>query len=237
VGDSARITLACLDLAGTTVADGGVVEQAFTEALATQGIVPGTETYRRSMRQVDAGRGRSKLAIFREVFVDEARAQAVNHSFEHAYDSVIDRVGLAPIPGAEKAIDRLIASGVRVCLMTGFGRATLGRIIETLGWWKRAELLLCPDDVGGRGRPYPDMILSAALRLGVDDVRDIAVCGDTESDIRSGLRSGASIVAGTLTGAHDRARLEAAGATHIIPNIADLPDLVLPTNAAVPAPR
>jgi phosphoglycolate phosphatase len=237
VGDSARITLACLDLAGTSVADGGVVERAFAEALATQGIVPGTEAYRRSMAQVNAGRGQPKLAIFREVFVDEARAQAANHSFERAYDSVIDRVGLTPVPGAEAAIDRLAESGVRVCLMTGFGRTTLGRVIDTLGWWKRADLLLCPDDAGGRGRPYPDMILTAALRLRVDDVRHIAVCGDTESDIRSGLSAGASIVAGTLTGAHDRQRLEAAGATHVIDSIADLPDLVLPRSAPVPAPR
>lgn len=237
MGDSARITLACLDLAGTSVADGGVVERAFAEALATQGIVPGTEAYTRSMTQVRAGRGQPKLAVFREVFADEARAQAANHSFERAYDSVIDRVGLTPVPGAEEAIDRLAAAGIRVCLMTGFGRTTLGRVIDTLGWWKRADLVLCPDDAGGRGRPYPDMILTAALRLHVDDVRHIAVCGDTESDIRSGVRAGASIVAGTLTGAHDRPRLEAAGATHIIASIAELPDLALPRSAPVPAPR
>ena len=237
MGDTARITLACLDLAGTSVVDGGVVERAFTEALGTQGIVPGTETYGQAMARVHAGRGRSKLAIFRDVFTDEARAQAAHHSFERAYDSLIDRIGLTPIPGAEAAIDRLTEAGVRVCLMTGFGRTTLGRVIDTLGWWKRAELLLCPDDAGGRGRPYPDMILTAALRVQVDDVRHIAVCGDTESDVLSGLRAGASIVAGTLTGAHDRDRLSAAGATHVIDSIADFPALVLPANAAVPAPR
>lgn len=237
MGDSTRITLACLDLAGTSVADGGVIERAFTDALGTQGIVPGTEAYRRAMTTVHASRGQSKLAVFREVFADEARARAANHSFERAYDSVIERAGLQPVPGAEEAIDRLAESGVKVCLMTGFGRATMGRVIDTLGWWKRADLLLCPDDAGGRGRPYPDMILTAALRLHVDDVRAIAVCGDTDSDMRSGRRAGASIVAGTLTGAHDRPRLEAAGATHVIGSIADLPNLVLPRSAAVPAPR
>jgi phosphoglycolate phosphatase len=237
VGDNARITLACIDLAGTSVADGGVVERAFIEALATQGVVSGTEAYARAMAHVRSTRGQSKLAIFREVFPDEARAQAAHHSFERAYDSVIDRVGLTPIPGAEAAIDKLAESGVRVCLMTGFGRTTLGRVVDTLGWWKRADLLLCPDDAGGRGRPYPDMILTAALRMQVDDVRHIAVCGDTESDMRSGRRAGASIVAGTLTGAHDRARLLAAGATDVIDSIADLPGLVFAGSAAVPAPR
>ncbi|MDN3352904.1 HAD family hydrolase [Actinomadura sp. DC4] len=233
--DTARITLACLDLAGTSVADGGVVERAFAEALATQGVVPGTEVYGRSMARVRDARGQSKLAIFSEILPDEDRARAANHSFERAYDAAIDRVGLEPVPGAEAAMDKLTQSGVRVCLMTGFSRSTLGRVIDTLGWWKRADLLICPDDAGGRGRPYPDMILTAALRLQVEDVRHIAVCGDTASDVTSGRRAGASVVAGVLTGAHDRARLEAAGATHVLESISGLPELLLDT--AVPAPH
>lgn len=235
--DSARITLACLDLAGTSVADDGVVEKAFAEALATQGIVPGTDAYGRSMALVRASRGRSKIGTFHEIFSDGDRARAANHSFERAYDSIIDRVGLMPIPGAEAAIDKLTDAGIRVCLTTGFGRTTLGRVIDTLGWWKRADLLICPDDAGGRGRPYPDMILTAALRLQVDDVRHIAVCGDTASDVQSGRRAGASIVAGVLTGAHDRSQLESAGATHVLESISGLPDLILRTTAPIPAPR
>jgi phosphoglycolate phosphatase len=230
VGEATRISLTCLDLAGTTVADDGVVDRAFAEALATQGVVRGTEAYERAMIRVDKARGRPKLDIFREVFADEDRARAANHSFERAYDSVIDRVGLAPVLGAEKAIDELSDAGVRICLMTGFSQTTLSRVIDTLGWWKRVDLLLCPSDVGNRGRPYPDMIFTAAMRLEADDVRAIAVCGDTENDMLSGRRAGAAIVAGALTGAHDRERLLAAGATHVIDSIADLPDLVLPTS-------
>jgi phosphonatase-like hydrolase len=237
VDDTARITLACLDLAGTSVADGGVVEKAVAEALATQGVVPGTEVYGRSMARVHDARGQSKLAIFGEIFSDTDRARAANHSFERAYDSLIDRDGLTPIPGAEAAIDKLTESGVRVCLMTGLSRATLGRVIDTLGWWKRADLLICPDDAGGRGRPYPDMILTAALRLQVEDVRHIAVCGDTASDVLSGHRAGASIVAGVLTGAHDHRRLSSAGATHVLESISGLPELILRTTTAVPSPR
>lgn len=233
VDDTVRITLACLDLAGTTVADDGAVERAFAEALITQGIVSGTETYARAMATVRDARGRSKLDIFRAVFPDEDRARAAHHSFERAYDSVIDRIGLQPVPGAEAAIDELSAVGVRICLMTGFGNKTLGHIVDTLGWWKRADLLLCPADADGRGRPYPDLILTAALHVKVDDVRHIAVCGDTESDMRSGRRAGASIVAGVLTGAHDRDRLVRAGATHVLDGIADLPALILHATSPV----
>ncbi|MFG1998156.1 HAD-IA family hydrolase [Spirillospora sp. NPDC048911] len=224
-----RITIACLDLAGTTVADGDAVATAFAEAIATMGIVAGTTAHERAMARVHDARGRPRIEVFRTLFAgDEARAQAANLSFERSYDLVVDRRGLMPVPGTEAALERLTSAGIRVCLLTGFSRRTLGRILDTLDWWKRVDMALSPED-GGRGRPWPDLILSAALRLGIDDVRHIAVCGDTENDMLSGRRAGASIVAGVLTGAHDTDRLNRAGATHVLASVADLPDLVLPS--------
>ncbi|HEU5025106.1 MAG TPA: HAD-IA family hydrolase [Spirillospora sp.] len=222
---AAPITVACIDLAGTTVADGGAVETAFAEAIAALGIVSGTAAHDRAMARVRESRGGSKIEIFRSLF-DEPRAQAAHLAFERSYDQLVDRHGLQPVPGAERALERIRGAGVRVCLLTGFGRRTQARVLDALGWWDRADLTLCPEDAG-RGRPWPDLVLTAALRLGADDVRHIAVCGDTANDMLTGRRSGASIVAGVLTGAHDRDRLLAAGATHVLPSIAALPDLVL----------
>ncbi|TDD69387.1 HAD family hydrolase, partial [Actinomadura darangshiensis] len=218
------MTVACIDLAGTTVADGDTVESAFAEAIATLGIVSGTAAYDRALARFRDARGGSKIGLFRSLF-DEARAQVVNLAFERSYDQLVDRHGLKPVPGADDALRRLRGAGVRVCLLTGFGRNTQARILDTLGWWDRADLTLCPEDVP-RGRPWPDLVLTAALRLGVDDVRHIAVCGDTANDVLCGRRSGASIVAGVLTGAHSHDRLRGAGATHILPSVATLPDLV-----------
>ena len=48
------------------------------------------------------------------------------------------------------------------------------------------------------------------------------MAGDTASDVESGLRAGAGIVAGVLTGAGSRADLEQAGAPLILDTIADL---------------
>lgn len=224
---ASRITLACLDLAGTTVGDDKMVETAFAESIATQGIVPGTAAYARAMVQVHRSRGLAKIDIFRGLFPDdEARAQAANLAFEGSYDAAIDRAGLTPLPGAEATIDKLTGAGIRVCLITGFSRTTLGRMLDTLGWWDRVDLALCPEDAG-RGRPWPDLVLTAVLRLGIEDVRNVAVAGDTDSDILCGRSAGASIVAGVLTGVHGRERLLEAGATHILESIADLPALVL----------
>jgi hypothetical protein len=68
---------------------------------------------------------------------------------------------------------------VKVCLATGFERHTQNMLLESLGWMGLADRSLCPDDAG-RGRPYPYMILTAVLALDLDDVREVAVVGETE---------------------------------------------------------
>jgi phosphoglycolate phosphatase-like HAD superfamily hydrolase len=64
------------------------------------------------------------------------------------------------------------------------------------------------------------------LRLAVDDMRQVAVVGDTPLDVMAGRRAGAGLVAGVLTGAGDRPALIAAGATHVVGSVGELPFLL-----------
>jgi phosphoglycolate phosphatase-like HAD superfamily hydrolase len=64
------------------------------------------------------------------------------------------------------------------------------------------------------------------LRLGAGSVEEVAVAGDTASDMETGRRAGVRLRCGVLTGADDEARLRAGGATHILPSIAGLLTLV-----------
>lgn len=226
VQDNSDITLVVMDMAGTTVADDGAVIRAFDAAATAVGL-PETGPERDAARQyVLDTMGQSKIAVFHTLFGSDERAAAANAAFETAYERYVDEGGIAPIPGAEKAITRLREAGIKVALTTGFSPATQQRILAALGWTEIADLVLAPADAG-RGRPHPDLVLTALLRTGADDVRHVAVVGDTSSDITSGLRAGATIVAGTLTGAHDAATLRAAGATHVLDSVADLPALLL----------
>lgn len=219
------IELTVLDMAGTTVADDGLVLRAFDEAATAVGV-PDSGAERENARSyVLDTMGQSKIEVFRHLFGTEDRAQQANATFERVYDDAITG-GVAAIPGAAEAIAKLRGAGVKVALTTGFSPSTQQRILDELGWADIADVVLAPGD-GGRGRPYPDLVLNALLRTGIDDVAKVAVLGDTSSDIRSGLRAGASIVAGTLTGAHDAATLKAAGATHVVAGITDFPALVL----------
>ncbi|MFI8963798.1 phosphonatase-like hydrolase [Streptomyces sp. NPDC053493] len=220
---SRTMNLVVLDMAGTTVADGGLVEQAFTAAAERLGEDPAT-----MIDHVRATMGESKITVFRHLLGgDETRAQQANVAFEEAYGELVAQGRIAPVPGAAEAVAALREQGRTVVLTTGFARVTQDAILDALGWRELVALTLCPADAGGRGRPCPDMVLAALLRTGaVDDVRRIAVAGDTSYDMLSGVRSGAGIVAGVLTGAHDEAALTEHGATHVLASVAQLPALI-----------
>ncbi|MBM7169044.1 phosphonatase-like hydrolase [Streptomyces sp. G44] len=230
-----RVGLVVLDMAGTTVADGGLVEQAFSAAAAELGVEPGSAGHAEKLAYVRATMGESKISVFRHLFGEETLAQRANTAFEQAYGELVDGGRIAPIPGAREAIERLKDQGRTVVLTTGFARVTQDAVLDALGWRGLVELTLCPADAGGRGRPYPDMVLSAFLRTGaVAGVQEVAVVGDTAYDMTSGVRAGAGVVAGVLTGAHGEARLREHGATHVLASVAELPALLAPPAGARP---
>lgn len=216
------IRLVVLDMAGTTVADGGLVEEAFAAAARHLGAEPDS-----MLDYVRATMGESKISVFRHLFGEESKAQDANKAFEAAYAELVDGGRVAALPGARETIESLKSQGRTVVLTTGFARTTQDAILAALGWQDLADLTLCPADAGGRGRPYPDMVLTAFLRTAVaDDVRQLAVVGDTSYDMLSGVRAGAGLVAGVLTGAHDADALRAAGATQVLDGVGQLPGVL-----------
>ncbi|WUV13386.1 HAD hydrolase-like protein [Amycolatopsis sp. NBC_01488] len=205
-------------MAGTTVADDGLVVQAFTAAIESVGV-PG-EKYPEMLRYVLDTMGQSKITVFRALLPTETEAQQANSAFEAAYGDLVRAGECRPIPGAEDVIRGLRESGVKVAFTTGFASVTQQAILDALGWAGLADVALAPGD-GVRGRPFPDLVLTAALRLEVTDVRRIAVVGDTASDVLCGLRAGASVVAGVLTGAGRRE--DFLEATHVLDSVSELP--------------
>ena len=220
-----RITTACLDLAGTTVADDGVVLAAFAAAVGQLGMTPGSAALESALQRASQMMGQSKIDVFRRILDSETAAVQANAAFEEHYAGSVRAGAVLALPGAAETILALRAAGIRVCLATGFAPATRDAVISSLGWWPLIDLALSPADAG-RGRPWPDLPLTALLRLGGGAVSELLVVGDTPSDIDSGLRAGAGLVAGVLTGAGSRAELAEAGAAHILDAITGLPALL-----------
>lgn len=215
----ARWRLVVADMAGTTVVDDGLVMGAFADAFAAIGLDPTPD----QRAYVAATMGRSKIDVFTELLADAARAEQANAAFEAACAARVAAGEVRPIPGAREAIERLRDAGVAVWLTTGFSAATQAQLMDRLAWRGLVDGWLSPT-AAWRGRPHPDLVWVAALHQHVDDIRHVAVVGDTTNDLVSGWRSGAAEVIGVLTGAHDRAALEQAPHTAILGSIIDVPD-------------
>lgn len=222
------IQVAVLDMAGTTVADDGLVVRAFEAAATAAGLPAAGDERDRARRYVLDTMGQSKIVVFRALFGTEDRAQRANVEFERAYAELIDNGHAAPIAGAAEAITELREAGIKVALTTGFSPVTQDKLLAALGWQQLADLALAPG-AGVRSRPYPDLVLTALMRLQADSVDNVAVLGDTSTDVESALRAGAAIAAGALTGAHSEEDLRAAGATHVVGSVVDFADLLLTT--------
>ena len=215
-----RFALACLDMAGTTVRDDGAVDAAFAAALDAVGVTPGSPRRAAAARVVRETMGWSKADVFAKL-LDPADAARATAAFAAAYETLVVAGSVTPLPGALDVLRALRASGVKVCLTTGFAPSTRDALLAALGWGSEVDLALSPADVG-RGRPAPDMVLGAMARLGVADPSAVVVVGDTVSDLEAGTAAGAGAVVGVLSGAHDEAQLEAAPHTAILPDVSGL---------------
>src|SRR6185437_1965958 len=225
--DTPPISLVCFDLASIVI-DGSIVERAFAEAIATQGIVAGTQDYARAMVRFDRSLGRAPAAVLRDMFADdEPRAQAALLAFERSFRAAAHRFGVdLPVDMAD-AMGKTAGSGARICLLTMLSRRSCGELLRLL---HAADLVLCGDDAP-RGFPWPDPVLTAMLRLGAADVREMAVVSATPDGVLSGYRAGARILVG-LGGGHRATALLEAGATHVLDSISMIPDLVAEVSAA-----
>jgi phosphoglycolate phosphatase len=221
-----RFSVVCLDMAGTTVRDDNTVMEAFAAAVGSR-TLPVRE-FNAALQYARDTMGQSKIEVFRHIFGAEDAAQSANEAFEKYYAGAVADGGISPMPGAEELFAACRAAGIKVALSTGFSPLTRDTIIAALGWAPLVDLLLSPADAG-RGRPWPDMPLTALLRLAGGSVSGLAVVGDTPADIESGLRAGAGLVAGVLSGDSQRAALEAVpaatglpGTLLILDSVADL---------------
>ena len=99
MSDASPVSLVCWDVLGAAAVDDSVLERAFAEAIATQGVVTGTAAYVRSMVQFDRTRGWPPADVMRILFPeDEIRAQAANLAFERSF-----RAAAGPVRGAAAA--------------------------------------------------------------------------------------------------------------------------------------
>ena len=220
------IELAALDMAGTTIDEGGAVYVALRDAVAAEGVTVGDDALQRWM-------GTDKRAAVAGLLQAGGRSAPGAEDVERMYARFRDQLAKAyadhppqPIAGVPEALAALRAAGTKVALTTGFSRDVVDPLLAGLGWDQGVvDAVICSDDVPA-GRPAPFMVFRAMERVGVTDVRRVLVAGDTAADLQSGTNAGAAVVVGVGSGAVPLEVLATEPHTHLVASVADLPALL-----------
>lgn len=217
------IELAVLDIAGTTVDEGGAVYRVLAAVLRAHGASPTEADVRTWMGADKRDAIAALLGVPRTAPLVEAGHTAFVAELARAYAAIAP----APLPGVPEALVALRSAGVKVALTTGFDRAVTDPLLAALGWDVPGVLdaVVCADDVTV-GRPAPDMIQRAMSLTGVTDPKRVLAAGDTALDMRAGRAARAGMVVGVLTGAHTAGELAAEHPTHVLTGVAALPGLL-----------
>ena len=217
------IRLLSLDIAGTTVDEGGTVYRVLRESIES-GIGAAVPD-----EVLSAWSGTGKYEAMRGILAamgeDEARADVLYPGFEEALDAAYAAAPPTLIPGVREACETLRARGVQIALQTGYVRSVAEGLLETVGWSVDDDLdaLVTSDDVPV-SRPAPYLVFATMAATGVRNVSDVLVAGDTVNDLLAGTSAGAGFVVGVLTGAHGVAELGRVRHTHLLDSVADIPD-------------
>lgn len=208
------------------MADDGLVLAALRAGLRAVRVRLDGPGYPALDRKARSTMDRSTITVLGELLDgDMYRARRAHSAFAEYLTAAADEGRVRPVPGAPEALDALHSAGLKVALTCGFDPDLRDRLVIALGFGARADLLLSPADVDGRGLPEPDLLHAAARRTG-SEASQVAVAGDATADIDAAVRAGAGLVIGVRGGAHGEPRLRAAGADAVIDSVADLPSLL-----------
>jgi len=219
--------LAALDMAGTTVDEGGLVYSAVEAAVAE--AVGGPIPAELMVQWKGTSKEEAIAGLLRAMGSDDSHAQVlkVYDVFAGKLEEAYGRTPPAPIAGVLEMFETLRRAGVKVALQTGYAAPVANSIMTGLGWTvgESVDALVTSDTVAA-SRPAPYLVFHAMEATGVRDVRRVLTAGDTPNDLAAGMNAGAGFVVGVTTGSFTRSQLEAEPHTHILDSAAALPTLL-----------
>jgi len=221
-----NIDLMVLDMAGTTVNEGGVVYQTLQRSMRQHGLDV-------SEAEIEPWHGAKKEAVIEHFANRKGLADAeleplimtISDTFVKAIEESYfgDDAQIAPIDvGLMGYFQQLRDAGIKIGLDTGYPQNIQNGLVKKLGFDKIVDGWISSYDVA-EGRPFPYMIHRLMERLNIEDVRRVAKVGDSARDMEEGVNAGCGLVVGVLSGADSAEDLFAAGADVVANCVTDLP--------------
>ena len=216
--------LAVFDMAGTTINDKGLVQQAAINSMLNILSVSITK------RDADLVMGIPKNIAFEtlcnksEISADEYTINQMVKYFNEELNSLYSSSeNISLMPFAAELFQAMRNSSTLVYLNTGFERSVATTIVKTLNLEPLIDGYIGSDEVE-KGRPNPDMIFKAMKKTNITNALDVMKVGDTVSDLYEGYSAGCRYNIAVLSGAQNFDELSSSPHTHIFESLEPIID-------------
>lgn len=189
---TATVKAVLWDMDGTLLDSAEYHWLAWREALAAEG-------YALTREQFAGSFGQRNDTILRAYFGTDfpvSEIDRIGAIKETRYRELVRARGVETLPGVRRWLDRLSASGWRQAIASAAPRLNIDTILDALRLAGRFEAIVSAEDVQ-RGKPDPQVFLTAAGRLGVPPSQCIVV-EDAPAGIEGAHRAGMRAI-GLLT--------------------------------------
>lgn len=157
------------------------------DAMAKEGIAITHEQFLSSFGQ----RNDSILPRWLGIKATPERVERIANAKEELYRQLIRQHGISPLPGVAHWVRQLHEDGWLQAVASAAPRANIEAVLEALSATNIFQGIVCAEDVH-RGKPDPEVYLTAAARVGAPPDRCIVVedaVAGVEGARRAGMRS------------------------------------------------
>jgi beta-phosphoglucomutase family hydrolase len=158
------------DMDGTLIDSEDFHWISWRNTLANEGIAITREQFLASFGQ----RNDSIIPRWLGAAATPERIERISEAKEELYRQLVRRDGISPLPGVANWIHRLHKEGWMQAIASAAPRANIDAVLEALSATHIFQGIVSADDVH-RGKPDPEVFLTAASRVGVSLDRCIVV--------------------------------------------------------------
>ncbi|MDX1666264.1 MAG: HAD hydrolase-like protein [Saprospiraceae bacterium] len=236
-----KLELVVFDMAGTTFKDPSIISASIKQAAVQSGLDA-------KMKEVEKLQGLSITDAVYQLWVDEVgeKSNKIESKASGTYTLLMAILEnyyrtheVLATDGTIETFSWLRTNNIKVALTSSLNRNITNIILKRLGWDRGlndefvaegpavVDLSLTPDEVGGKGRPHPDMILKAMEILEVKDPEHVIKVGDTPADLKAGKAAGCGMSIAVTNGAFDKVQLMEHDNDGLINSMTDFKEFVL----------
>jgi beta-phosphoglucomutase len=161
--------------------------------------------------------------IIRQLFLadaDDARCAELGERKEDLYRASVREQGVNLLPGVARLLAAFAEKGWPQAVGSSAPPGNLDLLLGITHTRHYFQAVVTGEDVR-KGKPDPEVFLTAASKLGVPTVRCV-VFEDAVAGVQAAKAGGMKCVAVTFVGHHSADKLRAAGADSVVPSLEDL---------------